>query len=309
MKRRNKTRQLFVVLFLAALFIAVLWLFPSSQQPPSKVYYAARDTNHNIAGAVVSTGPPAMPELPPPNELPDGTLESTPESVGANPPPLSNDYGKIAVILDDMGVDLRNSAEAIQLPPEITLSYLPYALRLVTQTREAREHGHILMLHMPMSPVGKEDPGPYALRSGMDLSDAHAELLKAMASFGGYVGLNNHMGSQATTDLSLMQMVAQELRQRGLFFVDSRTTAKSVAADVMRQYGVPVLTRNVFLDDEITEKFIRQQLGETEAIALRRGSVVVIGHPHALTLALLRSWIPTLSSKQLQLVPVTELLK
>lgn len=307
MHKKRASQTLLWVVFLAGIFVFAIWAIPITTVPSDKVFYAnrverpAEETDIQHGQIITDTASDNIPQ----NEYPDTAAVEPSNDVGA--PRQEGEPGKIAIILDDMGLDLRNSQIAISLPSEITLSYLPYALRLPAQTREARERGHVLMLHMPMEPMGNQNPGDYALRAGMDAGAAHGALMQAFGSFSGYVGMNNHMGSRATTDRNLMVLLAQELKQRNLFFVDSRTTANSVAAEVMQEYGVPVLKRHVFLDDDITSKSIGKQLMETERLARQRGAIIAIGHPHSLTLSMLKEWVTTLPQKGLKLVPITDL--
>jgi hypothetical protein len=219
----------------------------------------------------------------------------------------SIDHPLIAIVIDDMGLDLRDSKRAMLLPAPITLSYMPYAPRLGDQTHDARDHGHELLLHMPMEPVGRDDPGPDALLVNLSPDDIRQRFQTALASFVGFDGVNNHMGSRFTSDASGMTIVIDELKQRQLFFFDSRTSAKSVGALLARDKGVPTISRDVFLDDEINTKSIDAQLLQTENIARRRGYAVAIGHPHGVTLDCLERWSADVTSRGFTLVPLHDL--
>lgn len=121
-------------------------------------------------------------------------------------------------------------------------------------------------------------------------------------------GVNNHMGSRATADPATMDRLLSELRPRGLFFLDSRTTAATVAESEARRLNVPVLSRNVFLDDVANVGAIRLQLDAAVREARASGHAVAIGHPHRDTLAVLEVEMPRLSSAGVRLVGVSELL-
>jgi polysaccharide deacetylase 2 family uncharacterized protein YibQ len=216
---------------------------------------------------------------------------------------------KIAIIIDDVGVDLRGSERAIKLPPAITLSFLPYAVRLREQAKEAREDGHELMLHMPMEPLGHEDPGPGALLVDLPMRDLQQRFETALASFTGFDGVNNHMGSKFTAYPEGMGMVVDELQQRHLFYLDSKTSAQSIGKQIALAHGLPTIGRDVFLDDDQSADAIRTQLEATEHMAQHKGYAVAIGHPHAATMDVLAAWIPDAERRGFELVPVHSLIK
>jgi len=123
--------------------------------------------------------------------------------------------------------------------------------------------------------------------------------------FDGYVGINNHMGSLLTTDRERMATVMAELRRRDLLFLDSRTSARSVAADEARRHGIPHAMRDVFIDHVIELEAIEKRLAQVERIAKLNGVAVAIGHPHAETLRALRTWLPSLERRGFRLVPIS----
>ncbi|MDX2028964.1 MAG: divergent polysaccharide deacetylase family protein [Alphaproteobacteria bacterium] len=215
----------------------------------------------------------------------------------------------IAVVIDDLGLDIRDTRRAINLPPQVTLAFLPYATRLKEQARDARNHGHELLLHMPMEPMGRADPGPGALLTGLPQDELQRRLEVGLASFTGFDGVNNHMGSKFTADAAGMDLVMKELQQRSLFFLDSRTSTQSVGEQTARQYGLATIGRDVFLDDDGTLPAIRKQIEQAEHIARRKGHAVVIGHPHPTTLEALESWLPDAEARGFRFVPVRELAK
>jgi len=215
----------------------------------------------------------------------------------------------VAVVIDDVGLDRARSKRAWELPGPLTMSFLPYAKDLPEQARAARARGHELMLHMPMEPNGRNDPGPGALMVSMPDVELRQKLLVALESFGGYVGINNHMGSRFTANRPDMELVMRQLKPRGLMFLDSRTTPQSVGDQTAQEFGVPSIVRHVFLDDEDTVEAVRRKLAETEAVARRQGFVVAIGHPHESTLQALAEWLPTVQGKGLALAPSTAILR
>lgn len=219
--------------------------------------------------------------------------------------PMVDGRPAIAVVMDDLGLNRRGTAALNQLKAPLTLSFLPYAGALEQQAQAGRAAGHELMLHLPMEPAGHEWPGPNALLSGLAPRDMVTRLRTQLLSFGGFVGINNHMGSLLTAERGPMALVMAELRARGLLFLDSRTTAQSVAAHEARRAGVAHAVRDVFLDNDTDLAAIRRQLALTEQIARRRGSAVAIGHPHDATIEALRGWLPTLEQRGFVLVPIS----
>jgi polysaccharide deacetylase 2 family uncharacterized protein YibQ len=220
-------------------------------------------------------------------------------------PPQVADRPMIAVVIDDLGLNRRNTAIVNQLPGPLTLAFLPYAGELARQTGAARAAGHELLLHMPMEPVGQDWPGPDALLVSLGPDQFAERLRENLESFSGFVGLNNHMGSLLTADREHMALVMAELRRRDLLFLDSKTTARSIAsAEAVRQ-GVPSVERDVFLDNKIDLDHVVRQLARTEQTARARGVAVAIGHPHDVTITALRRWLPTLEQRGFTLVPIS----
>ena len=215
----------------------------------------------------------------------------------------------IAVVIDDVGLDRPRSKRAWELPGPLTMSFLPYAKDLREQAKAARARGHELMLHLPMEPNGRNDPGPNALLVSLSDAELRQRATAALDSFDGFAGVNNHMGSRFTAFKPGMETVLRQLKGRGLMFLDSRTSAQSVGDQLAQEMGVPSIVRHVFLDDEETLDAVRKKLAEAEAIARRQGFVIVIGHPHEVTLQALGEWLPGVQGKGLALAPATAVLR
>lgn len=234
----------------------------------------------------------------------DGGWESR-----AIPAPAIRTGAYVAIIIDDMGMDRARAARLAALPGPLTFSYLAYAPDVDAQSRGARANGHEIMLHMPMEPEGRDDPGPGALRVSLTDDEIRARTASALDRLPLAVGLNNHMGSKFTRDLRAMRPVLAELASRGLLFVDSRTSGASVALDVAKQSGVAAAGRDVFLDNEIDARAIRVQLAELERVASRRGSAIAIGHPHEATIEALAQFLPGMQARGLQLVAASAIVR
>lgn len=217
----------------------------------------------------------------------------------------------IAIVIDDMGVDRKRSKHMWQdVPAPLTLSFMTYANDLPDQTQAAREQGHELMLHMSMEPSSASiDAGPNVLMTAMDGAELRSLVNWGMDRFEGFVGVNNHMGSRFTEDEPGMRVVLQEIDKRGLLFLDSRTSSRTVGPKLARSLGVPALERNVFLDNDNVPEKVRKQLNEVERLARKYGHAIAIGHPRDATIEVLKEWIPQARDRGLAIVPVSALMK
>jgi polysaccharide deacetylase 2 family uncharacterized protein YibQ len=216
----------------------------------------------------------------------------------------------IAVIIDDMGLDKKRSARAVGLPGPMTLSYLTYARTLKGQAATAREAGHEIMIHVPMEPDDSSAyAGPKSIRRDLSDGEIKRRLDWALGRLDEYVGINNHMGSRYTTYRPGMAVVLAEVKRRGLLFIDSRTSSKSVSEVVATDLSVPFAARDVFLDDDPSRENVRLRLVELEKIATKKGYAIAIGHPYDTTLGVLEEWLPTLSSRGFVLVPVSAIVR
>lgn len=188
--------------------------------------------------------------------------------------------GHLAILLDDAGQQTRLIPEAAALPKPVAFAVLPFLPASAETAVSLHRSGHEIWLHMPMEPEGypSEDPGPGAILVSMSDGDLRRTLNTAINSVPFIVGMNNHMGSKATANLRLMTIVMQELRSRNLFFIDSRTTAKTRALDAARAQGVPSNRRRVFLDNDHSMAAIRLQLEDAVYEAKKYGEAIAIGH-------------------------------
>jgi len=216
----------------------------------------------------------------------------------------------IAIVLDDVGVAQAHAEMAIDLPAEVTLSFMTYAANLSTMTAAARSKGHELMVHFPMQPLDPSlSAGPNALLVGMDRGELLRRLDWGLGRFDGYVGINNHMGSSFTRDPEGMRVVMEVLRDKGLLFLDSKTVADSLGPRLARQFGVVNVARDIFLDNDTSGPMLAKQLREVEQVALQRGDAIAIGHPHPETIAALRAWIPEAKSRGFAIVPLSAIVE
>ena len=266
------------------------------------------------APQVAAEPPPAPPEtklaaLPPPVLPPAERGEPAWLRYAVSVPP-ANGRPEIAIVLDDVGVDRKGAERAVTLPGPLTLSFMAYADDLPRLTEAAHRAGDELMVHVPMQPISAaEDMGPNGLSVDLSRDEVLRRLRWDLGRFDGYVGINNHMGSRFTADAAGMTWVLEELKKRGLLFLDSRTIGNSVGIEVARKLGVPHAGRDVFLDNELDAHAIAARLAEVEEIARQHGSAIAIGHPHDVTLDVLGPWLAAVKAKGFVLVPVSAIVR
>ncbi len=215
---------------------------------------------------------------------------------------------RLAIIIDDLGSD-RAAAEAVfALGYPLTISVLPNHEHSAEIATEAHRRGFQVMLHLPMQSVANETPEAQELHPRMPASEVAALVDQFLKNVPDAAGVNNHQGSQATADAALMDELMPVLRDRRLFYVDSRTTAATVAYDTAQDFGVRSAFRNVpFLDDVTEVLAVRKQLEVALRGAREKGEAVAIGHPHPATLQALREVLPQAKAQGVRLVPASEL--
>ncbi|HEY6126673.1 MAG TPA: divergent polysaccharide deacetylase family protein [Candidatus Acidoferrum sp.] len=220
---------------------------------------------------------------------------------------LQPGQGRLAILLDDLGSD-RGAADAIfALHVPITISVLPYHAHSQEIAQEARKHGCEVMLHLPMQSLANETPEQQELRPGLSRDEVHDIVTKMLEAVPEADGVNNHQGSQATSNSMLMEELMPILKDAGVFYVDSRTTAETVAYDTAKRVGVKTAFRNVaFLDDVQNEAAVKRQLQIAIRGAKEKREAVAIGHPHAATLEALREMLPEAKKQGVQLVFVSD---
>lgn len=254
--------------------------------------------------------PPVAAPLPQPRlELPPAPTGVLPWQKYAKPTPVETGP-RVAIVIDDAGLDHHRTQRIVALPGPLTVSFLTYGEGLGPQVRAASSAGHELMVHVAMQAQSRTmDPGPDVLLRDVEPDEILARLTRVLAKFDGYVGINNHMGSLFTADRPGMTVVLSELKRRGLLFLDSRTGPHTVGGEVARTLNLPYAERDVFLDNDLTASSVARQLAEVERIARVRGQAVAIGHPRDGTIEALAKWIPDAKARGFVLVPVSTIVR
>ena len=222
--------------------------------------------------------------------------------------PVADGGPAIAIVIDDAGMDEVHTREAIALPAPITLSFLPYADASRVLSSRAHRAGHEVIVHLPMQPVGGENPGPMALTENLPPEEMKRRVDWALTRVSDFDGVNNHMGSKFTASRKALIPVMEALSARGMFFLDSRTTADTQAEKIAREAGMMTGSRDVFLDDERDSSSVARELLRAEQIARAKGTAIVIGHPHPETLAALRIWTDHIDARGFRLLPLKDVL-
>jgi uncharacterized protein len=244
----------------------------------------------------------ARPGLPAPVVAPQ--VQPAPPTL----PTLGPSGPVVAIIIDDLGMDMAHLDMVLPLGKGLTFAVMPGLPCSAKTASRARREGHEVIMHLPMQPKGEvKGLGPGALLAGMCADDLHKTFLADYATVPGADGVNNHMGSLLTEDRDAMDALMGVLKEKGLIFIDSRTTAASVAMQAAKEAGVRAAERAVFLDDSAEPDDINAQFDRMVSLAQERGAVVAIGHPRPNTVGVLMERLPELKRAGIKLVRISEL--
>ncbi|MEF2229471.1 MAG: divergent polysaccharide deacetylase family protein [Pseudodesulfovibrio sp.] len=215
---------------------------------------------------------------------------------------------KIAIVIDDIGEDMDVLRGLVDLDFPVTLAVWPHASHTVDSVELIQAKERDLIVHFPMEPRGYPDydPGDDALFVSMSADQIRARVAENLARVPGAVGVNNHMGSRFTENGPGMTEALAEFHKRGLFFLDSLTTARSVGRRTAAAVGIPFYERDIFLDNVKDVSAIIHQLRMAEKVARKQGYSIAIGHPYPATLAALRQWGENRNSA-IQLISLSQL--
>lgn len=201
--------------------------------------------------------------------------------------------GRLALVIDDMGEDVGFAQGLASLDVPVAFSIWPDSGSREAVLKIARAHNREILIHLPMQPKGypKVDPGRHALLVTMTAEEIQRTVRRAVERVPGAIGLNNHMGSQFTENPFGMHAALQAIKDKGLFFLDSRTTAETVGEREAKRLELRFYKRDVFLDNEQNVAAVLLQLRKAEALARSKGQAIAIGHPHHETLQAIKQWL------------------
>jgi polysaccharide deacetylase 2 family uncharacterized protein YibQ len=227
-------------------------------------------------------------------------------------PPVA--AARVAIVLDDFGYTAQTLPLLERLRYPVTCAVLPHLPYSAAVAETAHRRGNEVILHLPMEPHQEPGERSQGLERGtiytwMGAEDVQQRLDAAMASVPHLRGVSNHMGSKATEDPRLMRLILGCLKRRHLYFLDSFVTNESVAVEQAHQLALPCARRDVFLDNDLVEAHIVEQLDHLVAIARQRGTAVGIGHDRPVTLEVLRRMMPRYAKAGVTFVPVSKLVR
>jgi polysaccharide deacetylase 2 family uncharacterized protein YibQ len=277
--KKNNDAPLGLCLFLLGLMALILWAVYQPQEyegPEKKV--TSEETR------------PGLPERPPVSDAP------------------SPRHLKIAILIDDIGQDLKPLDELLRLDAPIAFSVLPFCSHSVRAARRIHEAGREVLLHLPMEPLDypERDPGKGVLLLSMNEREMRSQVEEDLRAVPFVRGVNNHMGSRFMQDRKKLKVLFRELRARDLYFIDSLTTADSKAAEVADETGVQFASREVFIDHARDRGMVFRNLKDLLKKKGQRQNLLVIGHPYPETIQALKAFLPRLRSAGVEVISLSE---
>ena len=218
---------------------------------------------------------------------------------------------KVAIVIDDLGGENHIAQEVLDLDASITFSILPFTPYSKIIAQQAHRKRKEIILHLPMEPHGypKTKPGDGVLLCEMDEERLRQQLSKDIAAIPYIKGVSNHMGSRLMEDPEKLRVVLTELKKRGLFFLDSRTTPQTVGLQTAESIGLKAAERSLFIDHSQDPEDIREQLEKLTHLSLTTGKAIGIGHPYPSTLKAIKEMIPKMREKGIEIVPLSSVIE
>jgi polysaccharide deacetylase 2 family uncharacterized protein YibQ len=241
---------------------------------------------------------PLTPAKPEPGAVEMPVAQPAKPAPTPEPKPAGGPRPKIAIIVDDGGYGGEVADALLALNPALTVSVLPNTPRGTELAQKAAARGFEVMLHMPMEAEEGGGKALFPLDGTMNAEQIQSATEKALAQVPGAAGVNNHEGSKFTGDSAGMKAFLETVKAHSLFFVDSRTSPLSLAAETAQSMGIRTASRDVFLDNDPDEAKIRAQFNELLSLARKNGSAIGICHFRAPTVAVLAELLKDLESKE-----------
>ena len=235
-----------------------------------------------------------------PGKKPAVTSPETPRT------PLRRTLPKVAIVIDDLGPNKQMAREVLNLKGPLTLSILPQLDYSAWIAEEGHRLGRDIMIHIPMEaakPLRLGKGGLYTWMTGREISQTIEDDIRSVPHV---KGANNHMGSLFTRDERVMSTFISELKERGLFFLDSLTTPDTVGFKLAKAQGIKTIRRDVFLDDSDKHAEIEAQWNRLIREAKQRGHAVALGHPRKNTIEFLQKVLS--NNREVTIVPVSEIM-
>ena len=227
---------------------------------------------------------------------------------------LKRTQGKIAIIIDDFGYSKSQQIQQIlQFPFPVTIAIIPGLSKSKQLYELAHQHTKETLIHLPMEALDeKVDYTNYTLyTTNMTDAEIRQRVQNVIEDYPKSKGINNHMGSKATANSRIMKILMEVLKKQHRFFIDSKTTNKSVAYQTAQNLNVLSAERDIFLDSggEDDEEYLKNKLAALKKIVKKKGTAIAIGHPYKNTVKVLSEEIPKLQKEGYDFVTLTELVK
>ncbi|MGG4414299.1 divergent polysaccharide deacetylase family protein [Brevibacillus agri] len=228
------------------------------------------------------------------------------------PPAQPKPKHLVAFVIDDFGNNMAGTEEMLNLPVPLTVAVMPFMPSTKQDAELAHKKGHDVFVHMPMEPVkGKRSwLGPGAITTDLSDEEIRQRVEKAIDDVPHAIGMNNHMGSKVTADERIMRIIMSVVKKRGLIYLDSKTTDKSVAGKIAEEMGVPHAENRIFLDDVYSVPHITKQMEKICKLIGNHPLCIAIGHvgpPGKKTASVLRQYIPRIQ-KEAEFVTISQLI-
>jgi len=318
MRRSYAITLILVFVFLGSL--GAFWFFKSAKAPHSAK--AGTKFISGVADAVrTKPVPAALVTLAVKTDVSAAPLQtaassSPPAVVAAVNPESTSVKARIAIVIDDWGYDKSVLPLLLKIKSPVTIAVIPHHRYSKSIARDAKKNGYQVILHLPLESEGHRAVEKDTINCSMSESEIRQKLDALLESLPEIVGVNNHQGSKATRDTRTMSIVLSELYKKGFFFLDSRTTGKSICPKVAPSVGIKFAQSDGFidippsrLDEDEYEKYVRKNMERLCAAAEKKGSAIMIGHDLKPTLDLLSVEIPKLERKGYEFVFLSDLMK
>lgn len=273
-------------------------------RPADRPRSAASGINPPIAELLEQSRHGALPRI-----ASDGTRPAD-YYAGPSPVPASSERPRIAILVNEMGMQSRNTRRAINdLPAAVSLGFSPYSIATIDWPSEVRAKNHEFYLMLPMEPVNiaQNDPGPLGLLTDYSAAQNVDLLQSTLGQMQGYVGVVTHMGSRFTAASDSLRPVLIEIEKRGLIFVDGRSTPYTRAASMAQTLGMSVASNDRYVDNDVVEAEIIRQLGELETRARTLGAAMGLARPYPVSVRAVARWAEGLEARGFDLVPVSDI--
>ncbi len=219
-----------------------------------------------------------MPEKPAP-AVPAKTSSETKEQAAGFDFPQAQNGAVLCVVFDDGGQNVGQLKKCVALPFPVTVAVLPRLPHSAESAAIVRNSGNEVILHQPMQAVNlKVNPGAGAIKPDMTANEVQATLSQNIAEISPIAGMNNHEGSLITEDEVLVSFILQTAQEKGIYFLDSRTSSATKIPSVAMEMGMGWYQRDIFLDNKKTRENYLAELKKGLDIANKKGHVIMIGH-------------------------------